>query len=675
VTDPSRAVFLSYASQDARAAQQLCKTLRSTGVEVWFDQSELRGGDAWDASIRQQIKGCYLFVPIISANTQLREEGYFRREWNLAVARTLDMAEDRAFLLPIVIDDTSDSEARVPEKFRDVQWTRLPGGANADTFVEHVRRLLAPDATTPAATRVQSSAPPRSTSGAASARSRHPAFRSFMPWIAGGLLIVVTGYLLADKFLTSKRPMPATAVPADAPAPAEVVNEKSVAVLPFVDMSEKKDQEYFSDGLSEELIDMLTKVADLRVPARTSSFYFKGKQTTIADIAKVLRVAQVLEGSVRKSGNRLRVTAQLVRADNGYHLWSETYDRELDDIFKIQDEIAGAVVKALKVTLLEAGTTRTAPTANTEAYSLFMQARALIRRGTQTDTALAVNYLERAIELDPKFALAWARLTQARTFQYELGALPYEEAIVEARRAAQHAIELDSTLAAAHLSMARVHNFEWNWNAAEAEIQRARQLDPGDADALRWAAIIPLTSGRAYEAISLIQRAVELDPLNPANHSILGATYFAMGNYAEAELAYRKAIELAPPRGFGSSGSLAIVLLATGRPTEALALIERQPDEDTRLWGTAVVSFALGRKADSNSAVADLERRFAGTNAFDIAEIHAYRGDTDDAFMWLDRAYQQHATGFLAIKHDFLLAKLRGDPRYKMLLRKINLTE
>jgi TolB-like protein len=675
VTDASRAVFLSYASQDAILAQQLCNRLRGAGVEVWFDQSELRGGDAWDASIRQQIKGCYLFVPIISANTQSRQEGYFRREWNLAAARTLDMAEDRAFLLPIVVDDTSDSEARVPEKFRDVQWTRLPGGANADAFTEHVRRLLTPEAITPAAARAQTAALPRSSTAAVSAKARHTALGSFTAWIVGALLVLVAGYLLVDKFLSSTRRMPSAAVPATVPATAEVVNEKSVAVLPFVDMSEKKDQEYFSDGLSEELIDMLTKVEDLRVPARTSSFYFKGKQTTIADIAKVLRVAHLLEGSVRTSGNRVRITAQLVRVDNGYHLWSETYDRELDDIFKIQDEIAGAVVKALKVTLLKAETPRPARTANTEAYSLFMQARALILHGTRPDAAMAVDYLQRAIQLDPKFAPAWARLTQARTFQYEMGALPYEQAISEARRLAQYAIELDPTLAAAHLSMARVNNFEWNWGAAEAEVERARQLDPGDADTLRYAAIIPLKSGRVNEAIGPIQRAVELDPLNAANQTILGATYFALGNYAEAELAYRKAIELAPPRGFGSAATLAIVMLATGRPIEALALIERHPDEDTRLWGTAVVNFALGRKAASDSALAVLEQRFAGTDAFEIAEVHAYRGEKDEAFRWLDLAYQQHANGLMAIKNNFLLAKLRSDSRYKLLVRKMNLPE
>jgi hypothetical protein len=187
VIDPGRAVFLSYASQDAPAAERLCNALRNAGIEVWFDQSELRGGDSWDALIRRQIKSCYLFVPMISANTQSREEGYFRREWKLAVDRTNDMAGGRAFLLPVVIDGTSDSEALVPEKFREVQWTRLPAGANTESFVNHVRRLLAPDAATPAAARVRPPSMPTESNGVAANRSMPAAARSFMPWILGGL--------------------------------------------------------------------------------------------------------------------------------------------------------------------------------------------------------------------------------------------------------------------------------------------------------------------------------------------------------------------------------------------------------------------------------------------------------------------------------------------------------
>jgi len=366
VTDPRRAVFLSYASQDAEAAQKVCDALRGAGIEVWFDQSELRGGDAWDSLIRRQIKGCYLFVPIISVNTQSREEGHFRREWKLAVDRTNDMAEDRAFLLPVVIDTTSDSDARVPEKFREVQWTRLPTGGNANAFVAHVLRLLSQDATTPASLNAESSAQPKSPTVSAPPRSTPSVSRSVLVWTVGGVLVLAAGYVVTERLLTSKHTQAVTQ--SSAAAGVAAVSEKSIAVLPFTDMSEKKDQEYFSDGLSEDLIDLLTKVPDLHVPARASSFYFKGQHATIPEIAKALAVSYVLEGSVRKSGNTVRVRTELIRAENGYNIWSETYDRDLKDVFKVQDEIARQVVAALKVALPSVEVVNTDRTANPEAW-------------------------------------------------------------------------------------------------------------------------------------------------------------------------------------------------------------------------------------------------------------------------------------------------------------------
>ena len=334
--DPGKAVFLSYASQDAEAAQQLCNALRAADIEVWFDRSELRGGDAWDALIRKQIKGCYLFVPIISANTQSREEGYFRREWNLAVGRTLDMAEDRTFLLPIVIDGTSDSEARVPDKFREVQWTRLPGGANPQAFLTQVRRLIAPEANapkTPSPPSPPTRNPTPATMASPSLVSTRPVVRSVLPWVVSTALMLGVGYVVADKFFASKRAAPTAETAITVPAKAEPVSNKSIAVLPFVDMSEKKDQEYFSDGLSEELIDHLARSVDLKVIARTSSFQFKGKNEDVRTIAAKLGVANLLEGSVRTAGQAVRITAQLIRASDGTHLWSHSYDRQMRDIF------------------------------------------------------------------------------------------------------------------------------------------------------------------------------------------------------------------------------------------------------------------------------------------------------------------------------------------------------
>jgi TolB-like protein len=362
VTESKNAVFLSYAAEDAAPAQRLCATLGAAGIEVWFDQSELRGGDAWDQKIRCEFRDCALFMPVISANTQSRLEGYFRREWKLAAARTHDMADDKPFLVPVVIDGTRDQDARVPEQFRAVQWTSIPAGEISADFVERVRHLLLPRPTAPTQTRPASGA-------------------AFVPRMHSDL--------------PAQRAIP----------------EKSIAVLPFADMSALKDQEYFSDGLAEALIDMLTQVRDLRVPARTSSFQFKGKSDDIANIAEKLRVAHVLEGSVRKAGGAIRVTAHLIRADDGYHLWSKTYDRDIEDIFKVQDEIAGIVVEALKAKLLPPeGVVNPHRTSSNEAYQQILLAKQFFILRAVDSAGRGLTALRLALMLDPNYASAHALL-------------------------------------------------------------------------------------------------------------------------------------------------------------------------------------------------------------------------------------------------------------------------
>jgi TolB-like protein len=373
--EPARAVFLSYASQDAEAARRIADTLRSAGVEVWFDQSELRGGDVWDQRIRHQIRECALFLPIISSHTQQRSEGYFRLEWRLADQRTHLMGRSRPFIVPVCVDDTSETDADVPDSFSAAQWTRLHNGDVQPAFVKLVLRLLS-TAASHAPGVVSSPADPAAPHiGAAPQpvqRSEASRPKRVLVLIAA-VAIIGIGYIAVDKLWLSKNSADmqtslATVRPGNSPQ-GGAIPEKSVAVLPFVDMSEKKDQEYFSDGLSEELIDLLAQVQDLRVPARTSSFAFKGKADDVTSIAQKLRVAQVLEGSVRKAGNTLRVTVQLIRADNGYHLWSKTYDRDIKDIFKVQDEIAAAVVEVLKAKLAPAQTAAQTPRPSTSICS------------------------------------------------------------------------------------------------------------------------------------------------------------------------------------------------------------------------------------------------------------------------------------------------------------------
>jgi adenylate cyclase len=459
------------------------------------------------------------------------------------------------------------------------------------------------------------------------------------------------------------------------PAATGGADQKSIAVLPFVDMSEKKDQEYFADGLSEELIGMLTTVPELRVPARTSSFYFKGKQTTIADIAKALGVAHVLEGSVRKSGNTLRITAQLIRIDNGYHVWSETYDRKLDDIFQVQDEIASAVVKALKVSLLEGEMPKATRAANPEAYALYLQGRSLHYRGTHADAQKAITYMEQALKLDPTYAPAWFGLADSLVYDYVYFGGSYQDVHARARAAAETALRLDPKLSDAHLAMGRIlGELEWDWPAADAEFKRTLELDPNNVLALWCASGYALIGDRLDEALKLIQKAAARDAVGYGVYTGIGDVQIRRGRLAEAEAAYRKATELNATAA-GTYMWLGFVLLAREEPAAALAAMEQETDEGYRQYGLALAFGALGRQSDADRALAALETNYADSRPGHIASVYACRKQLDRAFAWLDRAYRQRDGWLPLIKADPCVKNLEPDPRYKALLRKLKLPE
>jgi adenylate cyclase len=661
----SHAVFLSYASQDAEAAQKICEALRAAGIEVFLDQSELRGGDAWDQKIRQQIRDCALFVPIISAHTQARPEGYFRLEWKLAVDRSHLMAAEKAFLVPVVVDATREPEALVPTQFRDVQWTRIPAGEVPAAFVDRIAALLNPLVVP------HVGSPERRV-------SRAPAGRLPIVLTAvsvAAVVALVTATAIRGGWLWHKPVPRAEASIASAPVattPA-AIPEKSVAVLPFLDMSEKKDQEYFADGLSEELIDMLTKVTELRVPARTSSFYFKGKQATIADIAKALSVAHVLEGSVRKSGNRLRVTTQLVRADNGYHLWSETYDRQLDDIFKVQDEIADSVIKALKVSLF-GGEMHRAAVGDAEAYNSLLLARFHHYLGTKADTKKAIEYYQQAVSLDPTSAPAWAGLSRIILNAYLGGTVSREQAHKSALRAAKRALTLDKRLAEAHIALGRIWFVDWDWPAAQTEFNTAHELDPHYSWASVYAGDIALTLGHVDESVQYYRDAITQDPLNHWPYARIVEPYRVIGRFAEMEEAARKALELSPVAE-GSHAQLGMAQLLAGRdPASALAEIARDPDFEARKLALAWAYQVLGRKVDADTALAGLEATGASL-PYEIACLYAMRGELDRALLWLDRAYMKRAPSLIGVMVDPDLENLRHDVRYKAFLRKMRLSE
>ena len=704
------AVFISYASQDAAAAARICGALRQTGVEVWFDKSELRGGDVWDQRIRREIRDCTLFMPVISTNTASRHEGYFRLEWDLADRRTHMMARDRAFILPVCLDATAEAGSDLPESFYRVQWTRLIDGNTPPAFTARVVSLLgAPGASaSPAESTYSAEKTGHGASRVLTGTTTKATLRTNGVAIAlTAAITVILAYVAIDRGWLSKRTSPdnlATAVALGPTPTTSAIPEKSVAVLPFLDMSEKKDQEYFSDGLSEELIDMLTRIPALRVPARTSSFYFKGKEVSISDIAKALGVAHVLEGSVRKSGRTLRITAQLVRADNGYHVWSETYDRQLDDVFKMQDDIAGAVVKALKVSLLEREAPSATLTTSSEAYELYLQASSLLGRSTSDDALTAYADLQRAVSLDPKYALAWARLarllamdnvdwshvfesSESMSQSSDIDPSPswvhsknenwsrsWAQARAAAHVAAEQAIKFGPELGESHLAMGWVlANVDWNWAAADAEIKKARELEPGNVGIMKFAAYHAMNLGRVSEGLQLANIAAAHDPLGTAWKTLSYGQYLT-GALDEAQKSYRKAIELYPTAtavhyGYG------FVLLATGEPQAALSELERESAPQFRDVGRPFALDALGRRGDADRAIALAEQKWGNTSAWNIGQFYASRNDSEHAFSWWERGYRQHDGGMIYLKMDPICRNLHRDVRYKALLRKLNIPD
>ncbi len=1053
-----QAIFLSYASQDADAARRICEALRATGLEVWFDQSELRGGDAWDASIRKQIRECAIFVPVITPNTQAREEGYFRLEWKLAVDRSHLMADNKAFLMPVLLGDVHETSALVPDKFRERQWSRLNDDAAIAEFTARVAKLIAGRgsqgknaleaapmlATTPFApvsarvadegfwvavlpfrhrgsnpdlvalaegisedvvtgltrfsylrviargatlafsgdtvdvrtagnalgaryviegslrgagaslrvsvqlvdvhsgatlwaetyerpfkpedvfalqddlvprivstiadsygvlahsmsSRLRDRAPelltpyeavlrsfgymerltsqdhavtrelleravekapdnadcwamlsqvilheltngfnPLPDSGSrvlAAARravaagpsnhlaylylawalhyndereaSRHAAERALAlnPVDASasmriGMLIAFTGDwekgcalverarqlnpnhpgfywipLTADAYrrldyrgaleaarkinmpgyfytnmwfacahaqlgereaaakalseLLAQRPdfaliarsalsgfglsaemvehiveglrkaglrVPASvavmqnAATENVLVPAAEANV-SIAVLAFANRSASADDEYFSDGLADELLSVLAKIKGLRVAARTSAFSFKGKSATVAEIGHALSVQTVLEGSVRKSGNRARIAVQLIKVADGYHLWSETYDRTLDDIFAVQDDIAQSVVAALRKTLL--GTARDAHAAqpvegeislasagrseNSEAYALYLKARFLVGRMSQADVMNAVSYLEAALKLDSNFARGYAALAHALVQGAVYGVFPIVETVARARREVQRALRLAPDLVDAHLALGhiRMHQ-DWDWEAAEASLACAHSHAPGNAAVLQMAGYLLTIRGRYREAVGYFERAISLDPLNAQAFFSLSLLLDAMGDSVAALDAVQEALKIAPD-GVAYRYLACLVLLTQKRIEEAIALAQGDTTEWSRLASLAVLNRAAGRVTEAESYLQALIRGYGDIAGMQVAMSYAASGEIEATFKWLEHAYVTRDAGITLLlpwSHHF--EAVQSDPRWTALLKKMRLVD
>ena len=451
--------------------------------------------------------------------------------------------------------------------------------------------------------------------------------------------------------------------------PTAVAAERSIVVLPFVNMSADKEQEYFSDGISEELLNLLTKVPELRVISRTSAFSYKGKDIALPTIAEQLNVDHVLEGSVRKAGNQVRITAQLIEARSDTHLWSETYERTLDDIFATQDEIAAKVVEQLKITLL--GDAPTVRVSDAEAYTLVLQARYLHRQNTRDALDKSIALLEQALAIDPGYAAAWAGLALEYLRQTDQGLRPIEEGYELARDAASQALALDPTNVPAHRSLAWIaKNNDRDLVAAALYYERALEMERANADTISEAAYMAQALGRLDQAIALAEYTVARDPVSPIGNSDLAFYYLRAGRLDEAIASYRTTLTLSPSY-IAANYSIGTALLLKDEPESALAAMRNEADEGWRLIGLVMAYHALGDMVASDVVLAELIEKYQQGAAFNIAYVMAFRGEPDRAFEWLNKAVAYKDPGLVGITTQPLIANIRFDPRWLPFLESI----
>ena len=618
-----QAVFLSYASQDAEVVARIAEALRAAGVEVWFDRNELVGGDAWDAKIRKQIAECALFVPVISASTQARLEGYFRLEWKLAAQRTHLMAEAKPFLVPMVIDDTRDAEAHVPAEFKAVQWTRLPGGETSTAFCTRVRHLLEGPVTTRAARRTAAVSP-------------------------------------------------APGTPA-APAP----EEKSVAVLAFANLSPDPENEYFSDGVSEDLIGMLGRVPGLTVRGRTSAFSFKGKNVPMPEIARQLGVTYVVRGSVRKAGNRVRVTAQLTRAADDELVWSsEPLERELKDVFAVQDEVVALIAGKLSLQLGPAA--RSARAVNPEAHRLVLEGQFYWNRGSQAEMDRGEAAFAKAVALDPEFAEAHAGLAKVnvlRILYRVVDGSPGDRAeLRHAREAAVRAVALDPRNADALAVQATACMLEGDLDEAEARFQEALTLNPNATLPRIWHGLLLANRGRLAAAIAENTKAIELDPLwfPPLQLQVL--LMLEAGQF-DAALLFSERVDAV--RGEGYATNLLYrcgALRGLGRDAEAVAAARmvRTRLNDRPRWAADFLAVGALRHAGLPVEAEEYARELLAVlppGAIIVRGIVLMAlGRFDEALPFLERI---PVTARRALFWQQIFDPVRDDPRFHQLLDRI----
>lgn len=653
--------FISYASADGATANAVCAALEREGVKCWIAPRDVAPGEFYAANIVHAIDATRLVVLVLSRHAA--DSAHVLREVERASAKRHPMLSFRIDVTPL--------PDGLEYFLNTSQWLDASAAGVERTLprlVDAVKAVLA-----------KSTVAPHVAPNSIATPQANRQTRQVLGALAA-LAAIVLAYLAIDRFWMSDR-VDAQESSLVANSSSPTTPDNSIAVLPFSDLSELKDQEYFSDGLSEELIDHLAQNTELKVVARSSSFAFKGKNVDVRAIAATLGVTNLLQGSVRKAGDRLRITAQLIRATDGVLLWSETYDRKLDDIFKLQDEISTMVAKALDAALnLVPGTgTQSAvrQAANIEAYNLMLQGNYYFWRGNKGDEAKAVDFFQQALEKDPQYALAWAKLARVYAWQGAIGDLASDEAIVKSRGTAEHALAIDPNCAEAYYARGNMHRLlAGDWTRALSDFERALALDPnGQVGVSAQGNLHNLkasVSGQLGDLIDFDKRGLERNPVDSNILQDLAGAQQRAGQLEDSSVTFRRLLEVNPSFSTAWAG-YAVSLLLMGENTKALAMAEKEPDEVSRLAALSMIHWSLDRRAESDRVLRTLEKSAAGRMAYEIAGVYAFRGEADTAFAWLDRAFQQRMGSLANLRTDPLLQKLRGDPRYGALLRKAKL--
>ena len=652
---PGSDVFVSYASQDAAVASSIVEYLEKQGVECWIAPRNITPGSQYADEIVGAINDAKILILVLSEHAVAST--HVGKELERASSKRRRIIALRTDAAPL----TRSFEYFLSEsQWIDVAALGMPGALLKLT--QAVGQQLSPSSWVSPGLGVDASYP-------AYGRPK-PSYLTIKRLVAAAVFLVIAAVVagVLVRYWPSKQEGGAE------PAVASI-SDKSIAVLPFVDMSEKKDQEYFADGMSEEILDLLTKIPGLTVIGRTSSFQFKGKNEDLRSIGTKLNAAYLLEGSVRKSGDQVRITAQLINAQTGAHEWSETYDRPIGDVLKMQDAIAAAVVRELQLTVSPGYLSSRSVVKDAAAYDLMLRGRHAADFWNQEGFDEAATLFQQAINRDPTSADAAVGLAWAYENQGEFGFSAPATAFELARRAAATALRLNPKSAEAHAVLARIHTvYDWDWTGAESEFQQTVALAPGNEDALNGEAALFLALGRWDDALRQIKAALAQDPLDASNFSILAYIQLRRGQLTEAKAAARRALEIRPDFA-DAHWLLGILSLLGGDGEGALGNMQQESDEAQKEIGLAEVYFALGRKRESDGLLAHLIEEQTLEDAFDIAELYAFRGQADDAMHWLELAYAQKDSGLFYIKGDPLLKSLESDARYKAFLEKMNLPE